>query len=169
MNTWETQKEWLNGIAELKMSYRSTRRILVSAKENSHPPEEQLLIAEMIADLTYAIEWMHTGRCPGNRRGIERRAAYQREKLVDPFQMQIYMQQHNEPLGKPDKVSEVQRIQLECVLSSLSVRERECYELHHGSGYSLSEIAELLGVKKGTVQGYIQTANKKVVQAQALK
>ncbi|MEK3910981.1 hypothetical protein [Paenibacillus sp. FSL H7-0331] len=27
----------------------------------------------------------------------------------------------------------------------------ECYEHHHGMSYSLSEIAELLGVKKGTV------------------
>jgi RNA polymerase sigma factor (sigma-70 family) len=162
MYSWGSEQDWLADIAELKKSYRSTHRMLVKAKEGTHPPEEQQLIAEMIADVNYAIEWMHTGKCPGNRRGIERRAAYQREKLVDPFQMQIYMQHHSLSLDKPDPVSEAQRSAIEHVLSGLSTRERECYELHHGMSYSLSEIADLLGVKKGTVQGYVQTAQKKV-------
>ncbi|MEK3725309.1 sigma-70 family RNA polymerase sigma factor [Paenibacillus sp. FSL H8-0034] len=165
MNRGISDQPWLTGIDELKQAYRSTHHILLKAKEVAHPPEEQQLIAEMIADVNYAIEWMHTGKCPGNRRGIERRAAYQREKLVDPFQMQIYMQQHNPVMDEPAAVTESQRLQIEQVLAGLSIRERECYELHHGMSYSLSEIAELLGVKKGTVQGYVQTANKKVVQA----
>jgi RNA polymerase sigma factor (sigma-70 family) len=166
MNMMCHEKEWLADIAELKKSYRMTHRMLVKAKESIHAPEEEQLIADMIADINYAIEWMHTGRCPGNRRGIERRAAYQREKLMDPFQMQIYMQQHSETSDKPAAVSEAQKMLIECVLSGLSIRERECYELHHGMSYSLGEIAELLRVKKGTVQSYLQIANKKVVQAQ---
>ncbi|SFL09551.1 RNA polymerase sigma-70 factor, ECF subfamily [Paenibacillus sp. 1_12] len=165
MNPESPNQPWLTNIAELKQAYRSTHHILIKAKEAAHPPEEQQLIAEMIADVNYAIEWMHTGKCPGNRRGIERRAAYQREKLVDPFQMQIYMQQYSPVTDKPAAVTELQRIQIEQALAGLSTRERECYELHHGMSYSLSEIAELLGVKKGTVQGYVQTASKKVVQA----
>ncbi|MEK4509733.1 MULTISPECIES: hypothetical protein [Paenibacillus] len=37
----------------------------------------------IISELEYVIEWLETGRRPGNKRWIECRAVYQREKLVD--------------------------------------------------------------------------------------
>lgn len=151
--------KWLPNIAELKRSYRGTHRGLQKAKDKASPADKEA-IEEMIADVNYAIEWMHTGKQPGNKRGIERRAAYQREKLMDPLRMQSFMQHHSS--GSPANLSEDQRFQIESALSVLSGRERECFELHHGMCYSYAEIATFLCVKKGTVQGYVESARKKL-------
>lgn len=37
------------------------------------------------ATASYAIDWLRQGHIPDNRCGIERRAAYQRNKLFDPL------------------------------------------------------------------------------------
>ncbi len=48
------------------------------------------------------------------------------------------------------------------ILSSFSLRERTCYILHEGQKMSMAKIADELGISKGTVQGYIEKARKKV-------
>ncbi|MDF2964245.1 MAG: hypothetical protein K0S39_5980 [Paenibacillus sp.] len=150
-----------DGLSALQSSYRVTYRMLKKAMEAPAGPGDKELIAGMISDVQYAIEWMQTGVCPGNRRGIERRAAYQREKLMDPSQMQTYIEQLS--YGSPSpSITEEQRTRLEQALSGLSSRERECYELHYGMYYSFQEIASLLELKKGTVQYYLQSAHKKL-------
>jgi len=49
--------------------------------------KDRELIVGMISSCSYVIEWLETGRRPGNRRGIERRAGYQREVPTDPSRM----------------------------------------------------------------------------------
>ncbi|WP_216624460.1 sigma-70 family RNA polymerase sigma factor [Paenibacillus foliorum] len=150
-----------NDLTDLQSSYRTTYRMLQKVQETAVTRGDKELINGMISDVQYAIEWMRTGICPGNRRGIERRAAYQREKLMDPSQMQTYIEQQHR-LTPASVITEHQRDQLEHALSQLSSRERECYELHYGMCYSFQEIASLLALKKGTVQYYLQTAQKKI-------
>jgi positive control factor len=72
--------------------HESDPAILKVAKKmyRSATDEDKKVIAGMIFDLEFAIEWMETGRRPGNRRGIERRAAYQCEKIFVPLLMQKY-------------------------------------------------------------------------------
>lgn len=53
----------------------------------------------MNSDVNFAIEWTHTGRRPGNKRGVERRAAYLRGKLMDPVRMQSFVSGNN--AGRP--------------------------------------------------------------------
>jgi positive control factor len=74
-----------NLIKEYKESLKITRKMYDNAVE-----EDKKIIAGMISDLEFAIEWLETSRMPGNRRGIERRAAYQREKPFDPLLMQKF-------------------------------------------------------------------------------
>ncbi|TDF92169.1 sigma-70 family RNA polymerase sigma factor [Paenibacillus piri] len=148
------------GLSELLLSYRLTYRMLHQAQTAAAPGDKEL-ISGMMSDVQYAIEWMKTGRCPANRRGIERRSACQREKLMDPQQMQTYLEQQSCPT-RPNPLTGEQRVRLELALSLLSPRERECFELHHGMCYSLQEIASLLQLKKGTVQYYVQTAQSKL-------
>jgi RNA polymerase sigma-70 factor (ECF subfamily) len=114
----------------------------------------------MISDCTFAIQWMHTGKRPGNRRGIERRAAYQREKLMDPLRMQAYVQ--NTRAGSAVNLTDWQRFQIEDALSRLSARERECYTMAHGEFFSYGEISLMLGISKSSVQEHIQRAQKKI-------
>ncbi|WP_429842380.1 sigma factor-like helix-turn-helix DNA-binding protein [Brevibacillus sp. FIR094] len=82
-----------------------------------------------------------TGRRPGNKRGIKRRAAYEREKLMDPVRMQAFVSRST--AGSPCNLTQWQRFQLEDALSSLTERERECYVLTHGEGFSFDETARL--------------------------
>lgn len=135
----------------LKIAERAYRRADADDKE---------VISGMISDCNYIIEWLSTGRRPGNKRGIERLAAYQKEKLVDPLRMQAYVS--NSKAGSPSNLSDWERFQIEDALSRLTERERDCYILAHGECFSFGEIAHLLGIEKGSVQEYIERAQKKI-------
>ncbi len=118
------------------------------------------IIGEMIGDVEYVIEWLETGRRPGNRRGIERQAAYQRERLMDPVRMQAFAARST--AGSPANLTEWQRHQIEDALCVLSERERECYVLAHGECFSYEDIANLLGISKSSVATHIKRAQAKI-------
>lgn len=44
--------------------------------------EDIKILTDMISDIPYSLEWMKKARRPGNRRGIQRLAAYQRERAA---------------------------------------------------------------------------------------
>ncbi|MDR6880408.1 sigma factor-like helix-turn-helix DNA-binding protein [Bacillus sp. 3255] len=134
--------------------------ILIKQDELSILQADRRVINEMVSDCEWTIEWLETGRRPGNKRGIERRAAYQREKLMDPVRMQAYITQSS--AGSPANLSDWQRFQIEDALSRLSERERECYVLVHGECFSFSGIAGMLGISKGSVEVYVSRAQKKI-------
>lgn len=134
--------------------------ILVLQDELSTLQADRGIINEMVSDCEWTIEWLESGRRPGNKRGIERRAAYQREKLMDPVRMQAYITKSS--AGSPANLTDWQRFQIEDALSRLSERERECYVLAHGECFSFSEIAGMLGVSKGSVEVYVSRAQKKI-------
>jgi positive control factor len=118
------------------------------------------IIGEMIGDLEYVIEWLETGRRPGNRRGIERQAAYQRERLMDPVRMQAFVARST--AGSPANLTEWQLHQIEDALCVLSERERECYVLAHGECFTHSQIADMLGITKSSVDTHIKRAQQKI-------
>lgn len=140
--------------------YKDTRRILRALRTLVTDGAERRIVGDMIGDCEYSLQWMQTGRRPGNRRGIERRAAYQREKLMDPILMQSFMQSSTG--GSPANLSEDQRARIGQVLEGLTKRERECYMMAHGECFSLAQIAEMIGLSKGTVYTYVLRAQKKI-------
>ena len=123
---------------------------------------EMKIWGSIVSDLDYCIEWMRTGRRPGNRRGIERRSKGQREVLMDPLRMQAYVK--NSKAGSPTNLTDWQRYQIEDALSRLSPRERECYILAHGECFSFGEIANMIGITKASVQDYVDRAQRKISQ-----
>lgn len=135
----------------LRIAHRAYRRA---------DPDDKKVISGMISDCEYAIEWLSSGRRPGNKRGIERRAAYQREKLVDPLKMQAYMK--NSTAGSPSNLSDWERYKIQDALSRLTERERDCYVMAHGECFSFGQIANLLGISKGSVEEYIERAQRKI-------
>ncbi|WP_152669189.1 sigma factor-like helix-turn-helix DNA-binding protein [Paenibacillus sp. DMB20] len=150
------------GAASLQ-NYKMSLRIAERAYRLAHKradADDKKVISGMISDCEYIIEWLETGRRPGNKRGIERRAAYQREKLVDPLRMQAYVR--NTKAGGPSNLSDWERFQIEDALSRLSERERDCYTMAHGECFSFQEIADFLGISKGTVEEYIERAQRKI-------
>lgn len=117
-------------------------------------------IKEMISDVNFAIEWLHTGRQPGTKRGIERRSVYQNTVLLDPMIMANFSNAYNSRSGST--ITEEERHKLEEVLGILSTQERECFVLAFGQCYSHSEIAKALAISKGAVDKYVQRAHEKV-------
>jgi len=115
------------------------------------------LIGGMIGDMQYALEWMKKGRRPGNLRGVEKRSAYQRRALLD---MDLFPSWDIEV--KPRELSEIEKKAIVDVLIDLSYRERQCYLLHMGQGWSLSEIAKELNISKRSVQQYVDRAKQKI-------
>lgn len=145
---------------DMIVCYKDTRRTLRALRTLVTDGAERRIVGDMIGDCEYSLQWMQTGRRPGNRRGIERRAAYQREKLMDPILMQSFVQSSTG--GSPANLSEDQRTRIGQVLSGLTVRERECYMMAHGECFSLAQIAEMIGISKGTVYTYVLRAQKKI-------
>lgn len=121
---------------------------------------EKRIVSEMISDCEWTLEWLDSGRRPGNKRGIERRAAYQRDKLMDPVRMQAFV--FKSTAGSPANLSEWQRFQIQDALSRLSERERECYVMAHGECFSFSEIGHMLGISKSSVEEYVSRAQRKI-------
>lgn len=149
------------GMTMEQLGKKEHRSLYKQWKEANHGIWVDLqYVKEMISDVTYVIEWLNTGRRPGNRRGIERRAAYQREKLLDPMKMQAMMASSR--AGSWSSITESEREMIEMALCTLSPRERECYEMAHGQGFSFAYIAQMLGISKGAVQEYVERAQEKV-------
>ncbi|MGD8188554.1 sigma factor-like helix-turn-helix DNA-binding protein [Brevibacillus ginsengisoli] len=128
---------------------------------DEHKTERQI-IGEMIGDCEYVIEWLKSGKRPGNKRGIERRAAYEKEKPMDPVKMQAFVSRST--AGSPANLTDDEMFRLEEALSCLTERERECYILTHGEGFSFEDTAKLLKITKGSVQTYVKRAQAKITE-----
>lgn len=130
-------------------------------------------IGWLLGNLEYSLEWMETCRRPGNKRGIERRAAYQREKPMDPLIMQRYIEHVGVETypwmdrDQRDAVTLEEREKIESVLSVLTNREREAYLMVRGNCLSFSETAKLLGVTKSRVQDAVKRAETKIAKKMA--
>ncbi|APC46476.1 positive control sigma factor [Aeribacillus phage AP45] len=152
-------------IQQYSDALKQARKMYKTANE-----EDKKIISGMISDLVYALEWMKTSRMPGNRRGIERRAAYQREKPFDPLLMQRYFRSTDEDVYEWDdhlqehKIDEWDRQRIEDALSVLTKREREVYLMSRGHCLSYSQIANYLCISKGAVQTMIERAEKKIAE-----
>ncbi|MEC0232278.1 sigma factor-like helix-turn-helix DNA-binding protein [Paenibacillus alba] len=158
----ENRTPWLASIHDLKHAYGETHQVLLNAKRKADKTGNQAckkMINEMISDVDYAIEWMDTARRPGNKRGIERRSAYQRMKLVDPHLLQTMNISADDMYASA--IGDAQREQLDKAMDLLSERERACYMMAYGEGFSRSYIADLLGVTKDSVKVYLARAQKK--------
>lgn len=79
---------------------------------------------------------------------------------MDPIIMQSMFR--NSSGGSPTSLTDFQQYQIEDALCSLSPRERECYELKHGQCFTYGEMANMLGLTRGSVQKLVERAQKKV-------
>ncbi|MFC4600686.1 sigma factor-like helix-turn-helix DNA-binding protein [Cohnella hongkongensis] len=158
----ETRRELLRKADELtvRISQMEPVRTLEEMDALLAVDRDRRLVMEMVASCSYVIEWLETGRRPGSRRGIERRAGYQREVPTDPERMpSVSIWERAEPESRNDEAG---RFRLEVALRGLTERERSCYTLAHGESFSYSEIAAMLNISKSSVGTYIVRAQRKV-------
>ncbi|MFD0712843.1 sigma-70 family RNA polymerase sigma factor [Paenibacillus sp. GCM10027626] len=147
---------------ELIQRYIETQRTLRALRTLNTDEWERGIIGGMISDCEFALEWLRTGRRPGNRRGIERRARYQREEIMDPFRLQMYMVTRQTDRSMMD--SNTGMLQLQEIMDVLSNQERECFEMAYGECMPHTEIARYLGLSRGNVSTLLQRARKKLAK-----
>ncbi|MDP5274004.1 sigma factor-like helix-turn-helix DNA-binding protein [Chengkuizengella axinellae] len=145
---------------QLLKQYKDTRRSLTQLKDKTTKKHEREIIGSMISDCEYVIRWIEKGGEPGTVRGIERRSVYQNTKVWDPLWMQSFVSPESH--GGFTKITDFERFQIEDALSTLSDRERQCFTLHYGLCFSMSQIANELAVTKASVQEYLDRADKKI-------
>lgn len=157
-------KQLDNWADRLLAEYEEGRKELREMKNNLNPEiltdqQDEKLINSMIDSMTYSIDWMKTGRQPDVYRGIDRKNKY-RVKLYDDMDVipDISEQLEREPLY----LTQEQRRALLMVFKNLSHRERQCYIMYEAENLSMQKIANRLGIKKRTVQQYIERAREKV-------
>ncbi|MDI4648527.1 sigma factor-like helix-turn-helix DNA-binding protein [Cohnella hashimotonis] len=167
-------------------SYRHTRRLLLIAADKltvkmgeleaetgkkgvtgmawSELDRQRRLVIEMLASCSYIIEWLETGRMPGNRRGIERRAGYQREIPIDPSILSAVLEERREPAisDVPGGECGAASLALERALGGLTERERDCYRLSQAEGFTLAEVADVLKISKSSAGTYLLRARRKI-------
>lgn len=152
---------------ELIKEYNMSVDKVKIAKESAGM-EEQKVLSGMVSDLEFALTWMQTGRITNSQRGIERRAAYQRERVVDPLLMQRFFRSMDNDVYEWDNhvqehvLGEWEKIQLEDALSVLTEREKEVYLMSRGYCLTYSEIACYLVVSRSTVQTLVERAERKI-------
>ncbi|CAI6069191.1 sigma factor-like helix-turn-helix DNA-binding protein [Cohnella sp. JJ-181] len=168
-------------------SYRKTRRLLLivadkltremGAIEDADQSQEETgaslseldrqrrLVIDMIAGCSHIIEWLETGRMPGTRRGIERRAGYQREAPTDPSLLAAVLEGRGavaikQPVekDKPDAAN----LALQRALRGLTEREKDCFRLSQAEGFTLAEVAEMLRISKSSAGTYLLRARRKI-------
>lgn len=118
-------------------------------------------INSMIDSMAFSIDWMATGRQPGTYRGAEKRAVYQRQ-YIESMDTIPDITEQLEVDHKHLFISKEERMILADIFASMSHRERQCYVLHEGQRMSMGRIADEIGLKKRTVQQYIERARMKV-------
>jgi RNA polymerase sigma-70 factor (ECF subfamily) len=144
--------EYKKTVRLLRKAYRQTEMIKDMAERESN----KKIISSMIKDTEFVIDWIRSGREPGKRRGAERVNVY----LVDPMMMDSV--QYNILGHKKSELSLEDKNLIKKALRTLSDREREVYILHYAELLSLEEIAQLLSVKKSTIQTTLKRAQCKV-------
>ena len=152
----------MNWADELIPSYKVGRKGLKGMKDGltDYPRDEQdkTQINSMIGDMSFSIEWMESGRQPGTYSGADRRDAYRYEDMDILPDIYEEMRKEREPLY----MSKEQRKALIHLFRSFSERERQCYVMYEAERLSMGKIADILGIKKRTVQQYIERAREKV-------
>ena len=119
-------------------------------------------INSMIESMTFSLEWMTTGRQPGTFRGVDEKAVYQRRSYENIDLIPDIAEQLENEEEKQLYMTKEEKIILADILSSFSLRERQCYILHVAQGKSMNAIGIELGVSKSMVQQSIRRAKKKI-------
>lgn len=146
----------------------SSKQKKAQAQESVNDFLHELSIYRSIrSDLVYSIHWMEKGHSPENTRGIDRRAAYQKEKPIDPVLLQRYFRsrQPEFPWERDPKENVITRSEKEILdraTKALTKKELEVFLLFKGRSFSQYQIAEMLDISRNSVKTMISRANKKI-------
>lgn len=152
-------------LRDIKEQYKKTRRLCRKMAKGSDAEDRKQWNA-MGSHADFIVKWLETGRQPGSMRGIEQRSVYEKTDLVDPTDDKDPRLSYNPFEDPPGEKSEeertIEREMVDAILSPLSSREREIYEMRHDRLMKRWEIAEELEVSLGTVSRHLTRAENKI-------
>ncbi|MCM2991008.1 sigma-70 family RNA polymerase sigma factor [Bacillus safensis] len=155
-------------LIEYKRALKNARKQYEPFKEKEEhqlsvqDKHDKKMIASMVSDLEYVVEWLQIGREPGARRGLDRRSVYQRTLLAKPEVLEALSHEYTIIQEKGTEISERDKKRIDEALSVLTDREKDVFFMHTTQGLSFCEIAVMLDVKKGTVQKHMERARTKM-------
>ena len=136
-------------------SLATVRKLIRKAMKINSSDLPQLRAMER--DLEWTIEYMTTGYPPTGRSS--------RSISVDPQKVLV---RFSKPLHEPTLPVERLRMRVLTALDALSPQERDAFMMVKGEGLSYGEAAKLMGVKKGTVQEFVNRAQAKISKRRQL-
>ncbi len=154
---------------ELLEQYRESLQVVATARartaERGGPRAkgDLALLADMEADLEWAITYMTTGWPPA---GEHRRLP--REFPVDPHQLNRYLASRVKPRDLQALRERVHQ-QLRTALADLSPREQDIYWLAEACAWSMADVADHLGVTKSRVQSALRRARTKLTNSYGIR
>ncbi|OXM17333.1 sigma factor-like helix-turn-helix DNA-binding protein [Paenibacillus herberti] len=144
-------------------NYRRSRKMTRAVHSRATDKAERRVLAEMVAECDYVIDWLETGRRPGSFTGAERAV---RVQTWDPSILDSYSSPNSRWVIERDKSSrdltDDERFRIEEAMRDLSQRERQCYMLNVVDGMTFEEISRELHVGRSSVQKYIERAREKI-------
>lgn len=144
--------EYKKSLRDARVMYRNYNRDKLTLQEES----DKKIISSMIRDLEFTIQWLETGRNPNSRRGIDKREVYTvNPQILDRIKI-------DKPEVEERELSIEEKEMIEDALCQLTKRERDAFIMVKAEGLSYDHAAELMGVKKGTLQSYVERAEKKI-------
>lgn len=158
---YEQNRSKLQGVSK-RLSDQKKRLAASNLTIPKRLADESTILNSMIESMTYALDWMKTGRDPAARRGVDKRAIYQQNFFASFEMIPDITDELYEPEEKYIRMSEEEKEQLAKIFSSWSHRERYCFIAHMVEQQSLQSIADDLGITKASVQTHVARAKKKV-------
>lgn len=150
-----------NLLVEYRGSLKNTMRMIDDCKDES----ELKILNSIKNELEFIIDWIVHGKNPMNYTEIASSATY----LVDPDVIEAMVSTSMYDVEKDvkeepdfDEVIKDDKKPFRKILSKLTARELEAYILHECEGYSQAKTSELMGVKKGSSQCFIERARLKI-------
>jgi positive control factor len=152
---------------DLIEQYKETRRQCRKLWEKAETENDRALLSSMIQDCDFVIQWMKTGRNPDQYRGIEHPHAYHKEIPVDPQQFPFDQYANYDPFWWEEKETEPEDEEtidlfIEEMLSCLSEREREVFEMRQVALMEFEDIGQTLGITKQAAYVYYKRALEKI-------
>jgi len=127
-------------------------------------------VRKWLSNVNYGLQYMSLGHAPGLVRGIERRAAYEREVPFEPYWIQrrqatcdasVYEVESYEDANLMRVSQEEKEKIVQAMTQSLTDRQKDILQLA-SNGYTHEEIALTLGVHKGTIDRTMSRIKEKI-------
>lgn len=153
-------------LLEYKETLKNTKALLNRLKENGACEDDLKNVRSWISNLEYTIKWIRTGRQPGATRGIERRAAYDREIPVETYWIQLNKDSNVEVFESEITEEEVEKDEMKQdlikeIMKVLDKKEKEVFEMCSNK-FSQYKIAEMLGISRDEVKVIIARCKRKI-------